>query len=56
MSDSQTMPSLGATGSNDPATALGTHSDQKTMRPFAAHDRGLISTFHGTLLAAQKNI
>lgn len=40
------MTTLGTTGVDDLAAALGGHADQETVGTLAADDRGLISTFH----------
>lgn len=37
-SDSETMTTLGTTGTDDSTTTSGAHADEKTMGTLAAHD------------------
>ena len=46
-SDSQALAALGATCSDDVATATGLHADEETVRTGAANLRRLIGAFHG---------
>jgi hypothetical protein len=45
-SDGETVPSLGAAGTDNRASATGSHADEKAMRAFAADDGRLVSAFH----------
>jgi hypothetical protein len=48
--NAETLAALGAPGTNDGTTAAGTHAHQETMGALAAHNRWLISPFHGLAL------
>ena len=54
-SNGQTMPSLGTTGANHGAAALGGHTDEKAMSAFTADHRRLIGAFHGKTLEVIAN-
>jgi hypothetical protein len=46
-SNTQTLATLGTTGTDNGAATTGAHTDEKTMGALAAHDGRLVSTFHG---------
>ena len=54
-SNGQTVPALGAAGTDHGATAAGGHADEKTVRAFTPDDRWLIGAFHGQTFEVDAN-
>lgn len=54
-SDAQAMAALGTAGTDNGAAPAGAHSHQEAVRPLAADDGGLISTFHGGITRRKLN-
>jgi len=53
-SDAQALAALGATGSDDSATATGLHADKKAVGALATDHGGLIGAFHGVRAGKRK--